>query len=111
MATYAPQKWVVVKLTNLNTGQIFYKILAGFWDTWRISSQIISCGPYMNDHRIEFSMSTGSNYICHPEDYGLNNLTSGIFDNLVKEVGDRQGFEVSIVDGNNTDFINKDFDK
>lgn len=103
MNTYVPQIWAVVRFTKYDR-EPYYKVLAGFWGSWRLSSQIISCGPFMDGNRIEFVTDTGSNYVCHPEDYGLNILTTGIFDNLKKNA--LHIADISMLDGENTDFIN-----
>jgi hypothetical protein len=69
---YTPDNWVVIKI---KADDPHYRVLAGWsggyttGDEWRINSGVTKV-EFVNDNYI-FHGSTGSQYICHKDSYGL----------------------------------------
>jgi hypothetical protein len=88
---YYPDRWAVIKITG--DDETLYKILAvwvgGFTksDTWRLNSGIVKCVKNENEDdgeygNYEFLGSTGSVYVCNPDEYGLTSLSGGVLEQL-----------------------------
>ncbi len=80
---YTPDKWICLKITYKDSGEILYKILAGFYgnylygDSWRINSGIKKIVEH--DNYYEVIGNSGSNYTCHKNARGLTSLTANMF--------------------------------
>lgn len=89
MSDYAPDVWVVIKVTPKDEPPI-YRVLAGWYggylngDSWKINSGITEFTE--SDKFIEFGGYTGSVYKCHREAERFSRMTGGIFEHYSKEL-------------------------
>lgn len=83
MATYTPDRWIVVELTH--KGEKIRKVFAGWYggycgsDSWKLSSETIKTidhGEYY-----EFQQHSGSVYICYKGAEGVSMYMESIFCN------------------------------
>jgi len=102
---YTPDNWVIIKF---NTKPPHYKVLAGWsggytqGDSWRMNSGItrVSSG----EAHYNFYGSSGSQYQCHKEAYGLRRNNAYIWAALKEKHGDK----VELMP-ENTDWLNMDW--
>lgn len=105
---YTPDNWVIIKF---NTKTPHYKVLAGWsggyttGDSWRMNSGItrVSSG----EHHYHFYGTTGSDYQCHKEAYGLRRNNSYIWAALQEKYGDKVELMPKDTDWLNMDWIIK----
>lgn len=100
MREYKPDKWAVIKLTKNDKN--IYRIL-GSWsggyldgDSWRLSSGVNMITE--NDDCFIFNNQSGSRYICNKKSYGMNIVTSNIFEQL-KDSASKLNYTVYVMDG------------
>ncbi len=93
MSTYTPDRWVMLKLSMPSEIKPVFKILAGWvggylsGDSWKLSSgtvgaRVTSIHSY---NVIVFEQSSGSEYHCYKESYGLSGYTAGILDSWFQD--------------------------
>ena len=95
-----PDKWVVLKITPKDSDPI-YKVLASFYggyldgDSWRINSGIMRVED--DEQFLYFDGYSGSCYKCpkNINTYGTSSLSSGIVNNIISELSNR---DVGIVE-------------
>lgn len=85
---YTPDKWVVLKITEISTNSVIYKILSGWsggylsGDSWRLSSGITEI---VEDRgTLLITNESGSKYFCYEGTEGVNLMSAGILDKLRK---------------------------
>ena len=87
MSEYAPDKWLVVKITGNDMPPI-HKVFACWYggylgsDSWKLNSGIIRA--YEDGQCFMFDGSSGSTYICHKAQYGTNAYGGGVLENMIK---------------------------
>ncbi len=83
MATYTPDRWVVVELTH--KGEKIRKVFAGWYggycgsDSWKLSSETVETidqGDYF-----EFRQFSGSTYMCYKGNEGMSVYMGSVFNN------------------------------
>ena len=83
MTVYEPDNWVVIKISGDDP---HYRVLAGWsggyldGDRWRLNSGIT--GVTLAGDYYHFPGSSGSNYVCHKDAYGLRMNNSHIWSQL-----------------------------
>jgi hypothetical protein len=88
MSDYAPDRWVVVKITTPK--ERLYKVFAtwsggyGGGDSWKMNSGITHA-QLVNDHW-EFAGYSGSVYSCHREGYGTNGYGGNVLQNFIDQM-------------------------
>lgn len=89
MTVYSPDTWAILRITNTETNEIIYKILAGWYggylsgDSWKLNSGITSYE--YRDNKYIFSGYSGSFYECHEESERLSMTTAGALEYLRKK--------------------------
>jgi hypothetical protein len=81
--TYTPQGWIVVEITGAE-GKKIQKVLA----TWGASQcRLNSVNQYAEefDDRWEFSVYSGSVYVCYKDCYGTSAFIERMYDNFEHE--------------------------
>lgn len=79
---YLPDCWVIVRLSGTDIGEIYYRILSGWYggfagsDTWRLSSGVTSIKEYRSHYLVK--NESGSLYICHKSRQRLSSLTASV---------------------------------
>lgn len=87
MSDYAPDKWVMVKITYGD--KPIYKILASWYggfargDSWKLNSGVTSIEQ--DESHYHFSGSSGSVYHCHKQTYGMSAYTMGVFASFLEQ--------------------------
>ena len=88
MSYYAPDRWVVLKLPA------GYKVLGGWTggyldgSSWRLNSGITRVEEkvdWRDEKYLVFHGHSGSEYWCHPEMYGFNATSFGIYNSLSEQ--------------------------
>ena len=93
MTEYAPDSWVIIRITNEE--QVFYKVLGGWsggylnGDSWRLNSGIDKCVYDVATDRWQFYGSSGSVYNCHVDTYGLRMSTAHIWNQMLEKYPDQ----------------------
>lgn len=109
MNAYAPDKWIVVKLTNKDN-EIHYRVFANWYggylgsDTWKLNSGITNVT--LVDNVYEFTGSSGSVYICHENGYGTSGYGQGVLTNMIEDAKELTTIEVMPED---TDFLELEY--
>ncbi len=76
MNTYSPDRWVVLQVTDLATGESLRKVLVGWHGgfvsshRWKLSSNVLAHRE-LPDH-FEFDSACGSTYRCAKRSYGFS---------------------------------------
>ena len=104
---YSPRLWAIVRF-EWDPGEVYYKILADFGDTWKLSTAIDHC-ELRDWRRFAFKCESGATYMCHPDDYGLTLLTAELLGNLETNAN-AQGTTVVAL-GKDVNFLNMDYQK
>jgi hypothetical protein len=105
---YFPDNWVVIRL---NGDDPHYRVLAGWTggyaksDSWRMNSGITSVED-KGDTYI-FYGSSGSQYICHKDTYGLRMNNAYIWSALQERYGDKVEMMLEDTDWLSMDYILK----
>ena len=99
MSEYIPDKWVVVKITSDKSPPI-HKVFACWYggyagsDSWKLNSGITRA--YEEGQCFMFDGSSGSTYICHKADYGMNMYGGGVLMNM-RENAEKNGITIEIL--------------
>ena len=112
MTIYNPDNWVVVKIQH--KGSHYYKVLGGWsggylnGSSWRMNSGIVSCQEFSDyvDYFV-FKGSSGSEYRCGKESYGLRMNNAGTWARLQELHGDKVELMPEDTDWMNMDWIVK----
>jgi len=103
--TYQPPFWILIKI---HSKPAVIKVLAG-WNggyldgsSWRLNSGVKEV-EYDGDN-ILFHGYSGSTYICHKDNRGVNGASAGAFEWLKKEIKEKFGYEVTVIE----DITNED---
>lgn len=105
MTNYAPDKWVVIKITHAEG--IVYKVFASWYggytgaDSWKLNSGITGV-KYENDFYV-FAGSSGSTYTCHKERYGTSLYGHGVLSGMIESTLG-SGVTIEILDST-TEFL------
>ena len=84
MSYYTPDRWVLLKIKN--DGQETVKVFAGWYggylgsDAWQLNSGVASVEKAQDGATIFHGVS-GSEYICHTNNYGMTALQHNILSN------------------------------
>lgn len=103
--SYTPDNWVIIKFNGKTP---HYKVLAGWsgsyldGDSWRMNSGIVRVSS--GEHHYHFYGSSGSDYQCHREAYGLRKNNAYVWAALQEKYGDK----VELMP-ENTDWLNLDW--
>jgi hypothetical protein len=111
MSNYCPDNWVVIKLKGDDP---HYRVLAGWsggyatGDSWRMNSGIVSCDEFSDytDYYV-FKGSSGSEYRCGKESYGLRMNNAYVWNRLQELHGDKVELMPEDTDWMNIDWIIK----
>lgn len=82
MSEYVPDRWVVITITNKETGKSHQRVFAGWYggytggDSWQMNSGITKVRDTGSHY--EFDGQSGSVYKCHKESYGMSGYMSGV---------------------------------
>ena len=86
--TNYPDRWIIVKVTNKETGDVHHRVFANWYggylgsDSWQLNSGIdrveIEDGNYM------FHGRSGSLYVCGMDNYGTSGYGAGVLDSIIK---------------------------
>ena len=96
MNTYTPNRWIMLKFTELKTGRITYKILAGWLggytgsDSWKLSSGTESIEE--TEHYFLCPQFSGSTYKLVKDLWGTSRLTMDILNEFADELEAKPGF-------------------
>lgn len=93
MKNYNPDNWVIIKIKGDDP---HYRVLAGwsggylYGDSWRMNSGIVSCQAFSDyvDYFV-FKGSSGSEYRCVKESYGLRMNNAHIWTQLQERHSDK----------------------
>lgn len=106
--SYTPDNWVIIKFN----GKIpHYKVLAGWsgsyldGDSWRMNSGIVRVSS--GEHHYHFYGSSGSDYQCHKEAYGLRKNNYYVWTALQEKYGDKVELMPESTDWLNLDWLIK----
>ena len=101
---YNPDVWVVLGIANKSTGQVDYKVMAGWYggfakaDSWRLNSGITSITKEPdNDQIYNIQGGSGSTYFCHKNTEKTSMLTHSIIQRIMEEANKSGEYEVNIV--------------
>lgn len=89
MTTYTPDRWVLLEITNQETGDSVQKVFAGWYggyagsDTWKLSSGVVATED--RDDYIEFLNSSGSVYKCYKNSLGMSGYMGSVYSSWIKE--------------------------
>lgn len=98
MNTYTPARWVILRITNTETGETLDKVFAGWYggyagsDSWKLNSgnvKAIDDGNY-----ITFTGHSGSKYKCHKGAYGMSGYMSQVYAYWLESTPDLYRFEI-----------------
>ena len=111
MSDYKPDNWVVIKIKGDDP---HYRVLAGWsggyttGDSWKMNSGIVSCQAFSDyvDYFV-FKGSSGSEYRCVKESYGLRMNNAHIWTQLQELHGDKVELMPEDTDWMNMDWIIK----
>lgn len=97
MATYSPDKWVVVKVTA-GKERPYYRVFASWrggyvdGDSWKLSSGIV--GVKKEDDFFFFNNFSGSTYSCHKDSYGTIFYSESILKRMIEDHKDQVKIEI-----------------
>jgi hypothetical protein len=98
MKEYYPDKWVII---NIATPEYrIRKVLAswygGFYggDSYRLSSGITEIVD--KDDYLEIHNESGSIYHCHKDNFGMSLFTSGVYNDMLKNIPDDVNMYVEV---------------
>jgi hypothetical protein len=86
---YTPDRWVIIKITNLETGDTHDRVFAGWYggytgsDSWKMNSGITKTED-KGDH-ILFHGSSGSVYKCYKQAYGMSGYMSSVLSFMIED--------------------------
>lgn len=86
MTEYYPSCWVVIRMNYRD--QVIYKVLGGWSETyvqgssWRLNSGIEKAEYNVSQDVWRFYGSSGSVYVCHPDQYKLGLSTYPVWDQM-----------------------------
>jgi len=86
---YRPHKWVVVKITGVDTPPV-HKVFACWYggyagsDSWKLNSGITRAT--LEGDVYSFEGSSGSIYQCHKDVYGTNFYGGGVLSGLISKI-------------------------
>ncbi len=93
MSKYVPDKWVVLRITNVkDPTNVVEKVLAGWKDFWRLNSGI-SAVEVLDDKYI-FKGYSGSSYVCYKDREGFTDYSKSILKQINKANKDHATIEV-----------------
>ena len=110
MSDYAPDRWVVVRITTPK--ERLYKVFAvwsggyGGGDSWKMNSGITHAT--LANNRWDFAGYSGSVYSCHTQSYGTNGYGSNVLQNFIDQMPS-QGATMEIMP-EDTDWSTLDYD-
>ena len=84
---YYPDCWVVIRMNYKD--EVIYKVLGGwsegytYGSSWKLNSGIEKAEYDVTQDVWRFYGSSGSVYVCHPDQYGLRIPTIGIWNQMV----------------------------
>ena len=99
MSEYAPDKWLVVKITGNDLPPV-HKVFACWYggylgsDSWKLNSGITKVTE-TSDYFF-FDGSSGSTYVCHKRNYGANMYGLGVLENMIKNA-ETNGIKIEIL--------------
>ena len=102
---YTPDNWVIIKFKGKTP---HYRVLAGWsgsyaqGDSWQLNSGIVRVSS--GEYHYHFYGTTGSDYQCHKEVYGLRRNNAHVWTVLQEKHGDK----VELMP-ENTDWLNVDW--
>jgi hypothetical protein len=91
---YIPRNWVMLKVSSKEYG-VFYKVLASWGDSWKLSSGTTSME--YTELGFKFPQISNSEYICHRHCYGLSLYTANILHSFTKDL-DGTDYTVELLD-------------
>ena len=97
MSDYAPDKWLIVKLTNKDS-ESHYRVFACWYgsytgsDSWQLNSGVTKITE--DKHSYYFEGSSGSVYKCNKRFYGTSGYGAGVLNNLIKKSKDTLDMEI-----------------
>ena len=99
MSDYAPDKWVVFKITNrdsISTYKVFASWYGGFAgsDSWKLNSGITKVS--LKDNVYSFEGYSGSVYDCHKNAYGINHAVEFAL-NSMRKMGEKAGVTIEVL--------------
>ena len=89
MTTYTPDRWVLLEITNQETGDSVQKVFAGWYggfangDSWKLSSGVVSAEDRDDYH--EYLNASGSVYKCYKKAYGMSGYMASVYNSWVKD--------------------------
>jgi len=109
MSQYAPDKWLVIKLSYENGSH--YRVFGswyGGWagsDSWRMNSGITSVTQ--DDQAYYFKGTSGSLYTCYKNCYGASGYATCILEDMINKQHNL-GTDIDIL-ADSTDFLNLEY--
>jgi len=107
---YNPDKWLMVKLTNVKDSKSHYRIFATWYggylgnDSWKLNSGVTNINFVNNVY--SFTGGSGSVYHCHKDTYGSSGYGHSVLQNLITQSKEQVAIEIMSED---TDFLTLDY--
>jgi hypothetical protein len=79
---YIPDRWIVIKLTDKETGNSHNRVFAGWYggyggsDSWQMNSGIASVE--VTEDYFDFAGESGSLYRCYKSQYGMSGYMASV---------------------------------
>jgi hypothetical protein len=98
---YTPQRWVLLKLTNKETGEVHQRVFAGWFggfahgDSWRLNSGVVDTHEY--DKYFVFTSASGKEYICYKNSQGTEAMSMymlNVLDDIIEKAKETVDIEI-----------------
>lgn len=112
MNEYFPDKWIVIKITDIESGSSHHRVFGswyGGWtgsDSWRMNSGIVSVTE--DDEAYYFKGTSGSVYACHKNCYGASGYGTGVLEHLIDKQREAGLAQIDIL-ADSTNFMTLDY--
>jgi hypothetical protein len=99
--TYTPDAWVVVKIQQVGSEEILYKVFAQWYggyttgDSWKMNSGIVQAST--DDNYYKFEGYSGSTYWCHKNSYRTTGYGNSVLNKIINDMK-VHGYDVIILD-------------
>jgi hypothetical protein len=107
--TYTPDAWVVVKIQQVGSEEVLYKVFAQWYggytkgDSWKMNSGIVRAST--DDNYFKFEGYSGSSYWCHKNYYRTTLYGTSVLNKIINDMK-VHGYDVTVLDDCNwSDFI------
>lgn len=106
MTEYYPSCWAIIRMTH--NEHVIYKVLGGwngsytYGDSWRLNSGIEKAEYDIQQDVWRFYGSSGSVYVCHPDQYGLRTPTYPVWQQMLE----RYPNNVQLLENQNWEEVN-----